>query len=134
MYEIPGLAVAALVAEVALLTAQHGQHRTAGAVPRWRPRGLTVPVLVGQPVVLGVTMLEVQVPLAALFLAEVGQRVRAVLGVAELEVVAKARAGTASVGRAGGESEALCSSVPPVGEAGTWVPLVGLGGAPESQV
>lgn len=47
-------------------------------------------MLVGKPVVLGVTMLEVQVPLSALLLAEVGQGVRAVLGVAELEIVGKA--------------------------------------------
>ena len=68
------------------------------------PLGLTVPVLVGQPVVLSVTMLEVQVPLPALLLAEVGQRIRAVLRVAELEIVGKARAGAAPIGWAGGES------------------------------
>lgn len=68
------------------------------------PLGLTVPVLVGQPVVLSVTMLEVQVPLPALLLAEVGQRVRAVLRVAELEIVGEARACAAPIGWAGGES------------------------------
>lgn len=47
-------------------------------------------MLVGQPVVLGVAVLKVQVPLPALLLAEVSQGVRAVLGVAELEIVAKA--------------------------------------------
>lgn len=46
-------------------------------------------MLVGQPVVLGLAVLEVQIPLPALLLAEVGQAVRAVLGVAELEVVAE---------------------------------------------
>jgi hypothetical protein len=47
-------------------------------------------VLVGQPVVLAIAVLEVQVPLFALLLAEIGQGVGAVLGVAELEVVGKA--------------------------------------------
>lgn len=46
-------------------------------------------MLVRQPVVLGLAVLEVQVPLAALLLAEVRQAVGAVLGVAELEVVAE---------------------------------------------
>lgn len=66
-------------------------------------------MLVGQPVVLGVTVLEVQVPLAALLLAEVSQGVRAVLGVAQLEVIAKARAGATPVGWAGKESESLAA-------------------------
>lgn len=52
----------------------------------------------GQPVVLGITVLKVQVPLAALLLPEVSQGVGAVLGVAELEVVGQARAGAAPVG------------------------------------
>lgn len=47
-------------------------------------------MLVRQPVVLGIAVLEVQVPLPALLFAEVGQRVGAVLGVAELDIVAKA--------------------------------------------
>lgn len=63
----------------------------------------------GQPVVLGITMLEVQVPLPALFLTEVGQGVGTVLGVAELEIVAKTRTGAAAVGRAGGESKGLAA-------------------------
>lgn len=66
-------------------------------------------MLVGQPVVLGVTVLEVQVPLAALLLTEVSQGVGAVLAAAELEVVGKARAGAAPVGRAGGESKGLAA-------------------------
>lgn len=77
-----------------------GQPSAAGAGPRStsgagqhspaRRSGLTVPVLVRQPVVLGIAVLEVQVPLPALLFAEVGQRVGAVLGVAELDIVAKA--------------------------------------------
>lgn len=62
-------------------------------VPPWGPpshKGLTISVLVGQPVVLAIAVLEVQVPLFALLLAEIGQGVGAVLGVAELEVVGKA--------------------------------------------
>lgn len=62
-------------------------------------------MLVGQPVVLGISVLKVQVPLAALLLTEVSQAVRAVLSVAELEIVAQTRAGTAPVGRAGRESK-----------------------------
>lgn len=53
-------------------------------------RSLTFPVLVGQPVVLGIAMLKVQVPLLALLLSEVSQAVRAALGVAELKVIAEA--------------------------------------------
>lgn len=47
-------------------------------------------MLMGQPVVLVIAVLEVQVPLPTLFLTEVSQGIRAVLGVAELEIVAKA--------------------------------------------
>ena len=93
--------------------------------------GLTIPVLVGQPVVLSVTMLEVQVPLPALLLTEVGQRIRAVLGAAELEIVGEARAGAAPIGWAGGESReafqrGAARKRPARGE-----PPVGLAGIPE---
>lgn len=49
--------------------------------------GLTIPVFVGQPVVLAISVLKVQVPLPALLLTEVSQGVRAVLGAAELKVI-----------------------------------------------
>lgn len=52
----------------------------------------------GQPVVLGIAVLKVQVPLAALLLPEVSQGIGAVLGVAELEVIGQAGAGAAPVG------------------------------------
>lgn len=86
--------------------------RHAPACPTWGPvpnptsalpRKLTVPVFVGQPVVLAIAVLKVQVPLTALLLPEVSQGVRAVLGIAELEVVGQAGAGAAPVGWAARE-------------------------------
>lgn len=77
---------------------------TAPHAGRPEEEGLTIAVLVWQPVVLAVPVLEVQVPLAALLLAEVSQRVGAVLGAAQLEVVGQARAAAAPVGRAEGRS------------------------------
>lgn len=58
-----------------------------------------------QPVVLGVAVLIVQVPLPTLLFPEVSQGVGTVLGVAELEIIGQARAGTASVGWAAGENK-----------------------------
>lgn len=62
-------------------------------------------MLMRQPVVLGITVLEVQVPLPTLLLPEVSQGVGTVLGVAELEVIGQARAGAAPVGWTAGESK-----------------------------
>lgn len=69
------------------------------------PQGLTIPVLMGQPVVLGIPVLKVQVPLSTLLLPEVSQGIGTVLGVAELEVIGQARAGAAPVGWTAEESK-----------------------------
>lgn len=66
---------------------------------------LTIPVFMRQPVVLGVTVLKVQVPLPTLLLPEVSQGIGTVLGVAELEVIGQARAGAAPIGWTAGESK-----------------------------
>lgn len=136
----PGVALAATGARVGS-AGSPGWPAALPVQPQWEgtrraptrpPCQLTIPVLVWQPVVLGVAMREVQVPLPALLLAEVGQGIWAVLRVAELEVVAEAGAGAAPVGRAGRGSKGLqlgATRERPALEA----PLVGFRGVPESQ-
>lgn len=60
---------------------------------------LTINMFIGEPVVFGVLVLKVRVPLPALLLSEILQVLGAVLGVAQLELVARPHARTASVGR-----------------------------------
>lgn len=59
---------------------------------------LTINVFIGEPVVLHVLILKVRIPLPALLLSEVFKVLRAILSVAELELIAWPHARTASVG------------------------------------
>lgn len=66
-------------------------HRTKGL--------LTIHVFIGQPVVFRVLVLKVWIPLPALLLSEVFKVLRAVLSVAQLELVAWPHTRAASIGR-----------------------------------
>jgi len=65
---------------------------------------LTIDMFVGEPVVFCVLVLEVRIPLPTLLLSEIFQVLRAVLSVAQLELVARPHARAASVGRTAGRS------------------------------
>lgn len=66
---------------------------------------LTIDMFIGEPVVLRVLILKVRIPLPALLLSEVFKVLRAILSVAELELVAWPYARTASVGRTAEEGK-----------------------------
>lgn len=55
-------------------------------------------MLVGQPVVLGVLVLKVRIPLPALLLSEILKVLGAILSVAELELIARPYTCAASIG------------------------------------
>lgn len=60
---------------------------------------LTIDMFIREPVVFGVLVLKVRVPLPALLLSEILKVLGTVLGVAQLELVARPHACAASVGR-----------------------------------
>lgn len=66
---------------------------------------LTVRVLIRQPVVLGVLVLKERIPLLALVLSEVFKQFEAFLRVTQLELVTRAIAGAATIGRAARKSK-----------------------------
>lgn len=60
---------------------------------------LTINMLIGEPVVFGVLVLKVRVPLPALLLSEILKVLGTVLGVAQLELVARPHTCAAPIGR-----------------------------------